>query len=268
MARIQINELPVETLTPQEMEEIFGAGRCSFHPTFEALEARELMASNLLGSALPPIQAPAHTTGHAVTFDLGKPLSSHERLGISLGSAQGRAQHNAFEIKAEFEAKFANDPVLPIGKTTLVDFRWNANGEVTMVGLKLEFPRGSKIPEALLHMYFDYHHETDTRDWVKCSDTWVKWDWDTGGRQYLQNMAKERMDHVEVTPFLGERSGVPGVARRQAEPMQVIPTMQSAPQLRKDAAQLASYFAAQAKPMVATPNTAAKPSDPFMVGSL
>lgn len=44
MTRIQLKDLPnVETLTPEEMEEILGAGRSSFQPSFEALEAREMM---------------------------------------------------------------------------------------------------------------------------------------------------------------------------------------------------------------------------------
>jgi hypothetical protein len=51
MARITINDMsPVQTLTPVELEQIFGAGRRTFRPTFEALENRELLASSLTAS--------------------------------------------------------------------------------------------------------------------------------------------------------------------------------------------------------------------------
>jgi len=59
MARIRIEDLPeVDNLTPEEMEQIFGAGLRSFKPTFEALEAREVydvgLNHALLASAAQP----------------------------------------------------------------------------------------------------------------------------------------------------------------------------------------------------------------------
>jgi hypothetical protein len=57
MPRIQIEDLLVETLTPEEMEEILGAGRFSFQPTFEALEERQLMAAGFGGASLGSIMA-------------------------------------------------------------------------------------------------------------------------------------------------------------------------------------------------------------------
>ncbi len=58
MARIRIEDLPtVENLTPEEQETLLGAGRRSFQPTFEALEAREMMDIGL-GRALLPTSGP------------------------------------------------------------------------------------------------------------------------------------------------------------------------------------------------------------------
>lgn len=65
MARIQINDLvPMEDLTPEEMEEIVGAGRFSFQPTVESLENRELMDAGLGRSVLPRFAPPAAETAH------------------------------------------------------------------------------------------------------------------------------------------------------------------------------------------------------------
>jgi hypothetical protein len=48
MARIKIEDLPVaETLTPEQEELIEGAGLRSFKPTFEALEARQMMDAGM-----------------------------------------------------------------------------------------------------------------------------------------------------------------------------------------------------------------------------
>jgi hypothetical protein len=48
MAQIRIDDLPPDTgLTPEELEQILGAGRPSFRPQIEALEGRELYAVNV-----------------------------------------------------------------------------------------------------------------------------------------------------------------------------------------------------------------------------
>jgi len=59
MTRIRIDDLlPIENPTQEELEEVFGAGRPSFKPSFEALEAREVYAVGLnqalLANAAPP----------------------------------------------------------------------------------------------------------------------------------------------------------------------------------------------------------------------
>lgn len=54
MARIQIEDLsPVESLSAEEIEEIFGAGRKSFHPELLALQTREMMDAGIGQSLLP-----------------------------------------------------------------------------------------------------------------------------------------------------------------------------------------------------------------------
>ena len=62
MSRIRIEDLPtVETLTQEELDAIFGAGRRSFQPTFEALEAREVTDAGWL-----PRQHQVGLTGRAI----------------------------------------------------------------------------------------------------------------------------------------------------------------------------------------------------------
>jgi hypothetical protein len=75
MARILIADLPlVETLTPEEQEEILGAGRFEFKPAFEALEAREMMDAGLGQPLLPSFvasQNPAAQAFHGQTQSPG-----------------------------------------------------------------------------------------------------------------------------------------------------------------------------------------------------
>jgi hypothetical protein len=65
MASIEINDLSVvENLTPEQQEEILGAGVRKFKPTFDSLESRELMDAGLGGAltglvARPQVDAPA-----------------------------------------------------------------------------------------------------------------------------------------------------------------------------------------------------------------
>ena len=57
MARIHINDLPpIENLTPEQEEQILGAGRKSFRPMLESLENREMYAANVT-AALGKLQS-------------------------------------------------------------------------------------------------------------------------------------------------------------------------------------------------------------------
>jgi hypothetical protein len=86
MARIQIEDLPVgDNLTPEQEELILGAGRLSFRPNLEGLEARELMdaglAHRMLLAAAPSggMSPPAHVRlldGHAT----GSTADTHAAL--------------------------------------------------------------------------------------------------------------------------------------------------------------------------------------------
>jgi hypothetical protein len=59
MPRIQLAELNnVEVLTPEKLEQILGAGRPSFKPTFDTLEAREVMDAGLGGALSGPTGRP------------------------------------------------------------------------------------------------------------------------------------------------------------------------------------------------------------------
>src|SRR5262249_2159675 len=51
MTRIRIDDLPIaEHFTPEEEEQILGAGRPSFRPMLESLEAREMYTANVTAS--------------------------------------------------------------------------------------------------------------------------------------------------------------------------------------------------------------------------
>src|SRR5262249_29252535 len=60
-------DLPqVENLTQEELERIFGAGLQTFQPTFEALEAREMLDAGFRPPLLPPLQ-PQNLVNSAMT---------------------------------------------------------------------------------------------------------------------------------------------------------------------------------------------------------
>ncbi len=77
MARIQIEDLPnIKNMTQEEQEQILGAGQRSFKPTFDALEAREMMDA-ALGAVLPGL------TGLA---NVDAPASHVREMGSSAGN--------------------------------------------------------------------------------------------------------------------------------------------------------------------------------------
>jgi hypothetical protein len=72
MARIKIEDLPVgKALTPEQEEQLFGAGFRPFQPTFEPLEAREMMDAGIGHALLAPM--PTSTGGDA-------PHAGHVRM--------------------------------------------------------------------------------------------------------------------------------------------------------------------------------------------
>ncbi len=87
MARIQINDLPlVEKLTPEQEEEILGAGRQTVRPTLESLESREMMDAALGGTMITGILAQASAKAHvrAYEVDLSARTRPVEHTKISL----------------------------------------------------------------------------------------------------------------------------------------------------------------------------------------
>ena len=77
MARIQIEDLStVESMTYEELAQLFGAGRPTFKPTFDALEAREVMDTGK-EAALP---------GLAGLANVDAPASHVREMGSTAGS--------------------------------------------------------------------------------------------------------------------------------------------------------------------------------------
>jgi hypothetical protein len=96
MANIRIDNLPVpEPLTPEEQEQILGAGRPSFRPSFEGLENRELYAANL-GGALPPglLSLPSAAREGALVREF-TPVNAVAAAGVSASTTGllGSASH-------------------------------------------------------------------------------------------------------------------------------------------------------------------------------
>src|SRR6516225_1471112 len=95
MARIRIDDLPPDTdLTPEELEQIYGAGRPSFRPSLESLEKREMYAANL-GTVLTPSllrgAIPAHGDALMRTFT---PMNQIQVQGVQAQTLkQGLGQH-------------------------------------------------------------------------------------------------------------------------------------------------------------------------------
>jgi hypothetical protein len=82
MARIKIEDLPpFETMTPEEQEEILGAGSLSFRPTFEALEDRQLMAAGFGSASLGSIVAQHRMMADALVRQVSREVS-HQQTPI------------------------------------------------------------------------------------------------------------------------------------------------------------------------------------------
>jgi hypothetical protein len=62
---IDITDLAAEVnLTVEEKERIAGAGRAPYRPTFEALEARDMMSASPMAPMAPPSGGAAPQAGH------------------------------------------------------------------------------------------------------------------------------------------------------------------------------------------------------------
>ena len=97
MARIQINDLPpLESLTPEELEQIFGAGLKTRRLLFESLESRKLFsvntfpASDLGAGGLPAEVLSQYSGGNLYAPSLAMPLA---RPQSSASSAVGFAPY-------------------------------------------------------------------------------------------------------------------------------------------------------------------------------
>jgi exo-beta-1,3-glucanase (GH17 family) len=87
MARIHIEDLsPTDNLMPEEMGQIFGAGRNSFRPMLENLETRDLMAAHFRGALLPGLTAGARPLDSV----MGQALPAHTPQVHGLQASHGQ----------------------------------------------------------------------------------------------------------------------------------------------------------------------------------
>jgi len=102
MARIRIEDLPVlDKLTAEEMEELYGAGRFSFRPSFEALEAREMMDAGLGRSLLANFTPPQGGTTHEANMVAGGIAGTNDAPVKRMYSALVRQQMPEMKLGAK-----------------------------------------------------------------------------------------------------------------------------------------------------------------------
>jgi exo-beta-1,3-glucanase (GH17 family) len=96
MSRIRIEDLPPgdEHLTPEELEQIEGAGRASFRPTLEGLEDRQLLDAGLPRSLLPATGTPPARVQHLPT-PAPQILNIQQAQQVRQGPGQTRGQQVA-----------------------------------------------------------------------------------------------------------------------------------------------------------------------------
>jgi hypothetical protein len=153
MARIRIEDLPVETLTPEEMEEILGAGRFEFKPTFEALEDRQLMAAGFGGSSLGAIMAQHKMQVNALI----QHVAQHKDNPTVADTVQNREAARALQTDPDLP-KLVADQTAGIFNTSLIcggrfanlwmlqrvtgTQQWWQNEAHTLIGVKVNFTYG------------------------------------------------------------------------------------------------------------------------------
>lgn len=142
MTRIRIEDLaPVEDLTPQEMEELFGAGRFSFRPTFEALEAREMMDAGIGHAVMPRLAVPeapqaTHMRSMAPSSDLGMEAMVKTLAKSQLGASYG---NDAATVQGKVNDILVNQIIQRAHQNRWWIMSDNTSGSVTQSGNKIEF---------------------------------------------------------------------------------------------------------------------------------
>jgi hypothetical protein len=139
MARIRLDDLPPEeTLSPEELERLFGAGvRDSFRPTFEGLENRELYAAGVTAAAVTSgALIGAATTGSTVQIDYSSQLATptvntwsavgNFKQVVVGNNANGSAV--AFALSADGNTTYIN--------TTLTNGTWDPRGWSILTSMK------------------------------------------------------------------------------------------------------------------------------------
>jgi beta-glucanase (GH16 family) len=86
----ELNDLSAEQpLTPEEKEELAGAGR--FRPTFEAMEAREMMDAGLGAALVAPLAPADGGSGHVRTTAADQPTVSYNLPAVGASAASPSA---------------------------------------------------------------------------------------------------------------------------------------------------------------------------------
>jgi hypothetical protein len=144
MTRIQFNDLPpFETLTPEAMEEIFGAGLRSFQPTIEALEAREMMDAGLGQALVAPLPrggvAPCHGNVHFLASD--PQAARHLAVGqhISLQQDHGRTVEEEAPLVCETAANVLKNDILVAKGWSMGDKKYTLIGNKILVEVKMTY---------------------------------------------------------------------------------------------------------------------------------
>jgi len=209
MARIRIEDLPVlDKLTNEEMEELFGAGRFSFRPTFEALEAREMMDAGLGHALLPTIAAPQGGATHeagmvrdfAPTADVGM---TRMYSALSKGLARGgAAQESLLQIHANRlrdDAATSIDKAIVAGGTNIWGFRTNSMESTVLEST----PTSVKVAVDIKVGHFGYPKDLPT-----CRFTVTYADFGNRGGSEVYKVTDVKMDNYDGFDPAGVRGKV------------------------------------------------------------
>jgi hypothetical protein len=179
MARIRIEDLPpVENLTPEELEEILGAGRQSFRPAFEAMEGREMMDAGLGGAVLPSLLAAPHAAAPtAALYREFNPTASTPAMGVDMENMysalargarpQGQAAPSDIgTISAAFQS-MANQDQGRAAATAVGEYDVNTAGNKLYQKLLIEARQWGALEDLNMHDGFEKKADGGLRMWVK-----------------------------------------------------------------------------------------------------
>ncbi len=223
MARIRIEDLSaLENLTPEEQEQLLGAGRPSFHPTFEALEGREMYAANITAGVtagvlhVRTIHAAGTPQNDAVAFSMVKnqlQVLNEARQVVKSFTPAETAQIKAIDVVMEGRDNHLSLDLTGLGKMNSAA-RHITLGEGDSADVKYTNSRGQQVLEKSREYDQDGRHTKETI--LSNGDKVVEQSWQAGAK----TLHFVTVDNAKGRLVTGEDNGdgflvttqIPGVA--------------------------------------------------------